>query len=210
MPIRMILRSMKPVDEIERVGFEQIAVHRGEQDAPDERGHRAPAEPEQRRRRDEARHAAFQLVRNSRHGRGLDEIEVPEQPDPHHAGPDMQPAQQERPEDETVELGLGEINQENHEREREIRRSRYCGDWKRRRPCSVPPDNPKDESETYTIRSNGSATSADLESQSLRTSAMDPRRNHETRDHDGREVRRDNAKTQRDRETADRPCADGV
>ena len=49
------------------------------------RAHRAPAEPEQRFRRDVAGDAGFQLVGHLGHGGDGDEIEIPEQPDPHHA-----------------------------------------------------------------------------------------------------------------------------
>ena len=59
------------------------------------------------------------MAAKRRHRRRLDEIEVPEQADPHDARADMQPSHQERPENEAVELGLSEIDQEDDEREAE-------------------------------------------------------------------------------------------
>src|SRR5690606_9398270 len=48
--------------------------------------------PEQRGRRDMLRHAGFQLGRNLRHRRHLDEVEIIEQADPQHAEEGVQPA----------------------------------------------------------------------------------------------------------------------
>ena len=67
----------------------QVVVERREQQPKHDGRHRAPAEPVKRGRRDERPSAGFSSSGNLRHHRGRDEVEIPEQTDPHHAGCDV-------------------------------------------------------------------------------------------------------------------------
>src|SRR5262245_48208847 len=73
-----------------------------------------------------------------------------------------------------------------------------------------PPDDPNDESGTYTIQNKRCARTGRLEREPLGASAMDPRRNHETCDHHRGEVRGDDSEAQGHREPTHGAGADCV
>ena len=79
----------------QRQGLDEIAVHSGDDQTGGNGRHGAPAEPPQGRWRDDLADGRFLVVRNVRHIRDLDEVEVPQKADPHDATDDMQPTQQE-------------------------------------------------------------------------------------------------------------------
>src|SRR5260370_38372634 len=74
-----------------------IATEIGQDEAGDDGGESPPAEPEQGGRRDHLGDRRLLLIRDLRHRRDLNEIEIPEMPDPHHPAHDVKPAKKERP-----------------------------------------------------------------------------------------------------------------
>jgi len=112
--------------QAQRQRFDDIAVHRPDRETGYDRRHRGPTEPEQCRRCDNLADGRFLVVGYFAHIGDLNEVEIPQDADPHDPGQHMRPAPQELPECIAFKVAIAVIHDEQKDHEDEPRHDRSC------------------------------------------------------------------------------------